>query len=66
MLTQIVIQLPNLWALLTELAGTNNMQCDRVALASLLLLYNARQNPDIDVDELVPDWRNSDGLVDTS
>ncbi|KAL1880161.1 hypothetical protein Daus18300_001524 [Diaporthe australafricana] len=58
--------LPNLWALLTELAGTNNMQCDRVALASLLLLHNARQNPDIDLDELVPDWRNPEGLVDMS
>ncbi|KAK2605698.1 hypothetical protein N8I77_008520 [Diaporthe amygdali] len=58
--------LPNLWALLTELAGTNNMQCDRVALASLLLLYNARQNPDIDMDELVPDWRNPEGLVNIS
>lgn len=61
-----VTQLPNLWALLTELAGTNNMQCDRVALASLLLLHNARQNPDIDLDELVPDWRNPQGLVDMS
>lgn len=66
MLTYLFLQLPNLWALLTELAGTNNMQCDRVALASLLLLYNARQNPDVDVDELVPDWRNPEGLVDTS
>ncbi|KAG8157015.1 hypothetical protein KVR01_013005 [Diaporthe batatas] len=59
-------QLPNLWALLTELAGTNNMHCDRVALASLLLLYNARQNPDVDVDDLLPDWRHTDGLVDTT
>lgn len=58
--------LPNLWALLTELAGTNNMHCDRVALASLLLLHNARQNPDVDVDDLLPDWRHPDGLVDTS
>lgn len=66
MLTHVDVQLPNLWALLTELAGTNNMQCDRVALASLLLLYNARQNPDIDVDELVPDWRHPEGLVDAS
>lgn len=66
LLTYLFVQLPNLWALLTELAGTNNMQCDRVALASLLLLYNARQNPDVDVDELVPDWRNPEGLVDTS
>ncbi|KUI61102.1 hypothetical protein VP1G_08283 [Cytospora mali] len=58
--------LPNLWALLTELAGTHGMQCDRVALASLLLLYNARQNPDIDMDELVHDWRNPEGLADIS
>ena len=59
-------QMPNLWALLTELAGTNGMQCDRVALAALLLLYNARQNPDVDMEELVPDWRNQEGLADLS
>jgi hypothetical protein len=65
-LTWTVMQLPNLWALLTELAGTNNMHCDRVALASLLLLYNARQNPDVDIDDLLPDWRHPEGLIDTT
>ena len=47
--TDPAIQLPNLWALLTELAGAQGFQCERAALAAALLLNNSINN-DIDMD----------------
>ncbi|MCJ1386324.1 hypothetical protein MMC17_009450 [Xylographa soralifera] len=46
-------KLPNLWALLTELAGPNSMQCERAVLATIALLHNTRRSPDIDLYELI-------------
>lgn len=54
-------KLPNLWALLTELAGTQGLQSERAALAAALLLnnnnnsINTRQCGERDLRELVLD-----------
>lgn len=57
------LQLPNLWALLTELAGTQGPHCERAALAAALVLYNARQNPDLDCKQLISkSFKDSDLL----
>ena len=48
-ITNPAIQLPNLWALLTELAGAQGFQCERAALAAALLLNNTINN-DVDME----------------